>query len=179
MDLFIVLLILHALWMLNWSIRHPQLYQQSQNCLRLRNHLFHPPQEDHRQQSHHMLVPITNEDKKKQKLPLIMKRTHNVISSSNECINRDVDWVELLNILVQKRRYIQRQKKLMILIRFVPPTRRSHCRRFTRGLDSLSNNMVNCSTDDTKIVKHLNLNNSVVQDMVISLKVRMHRNEIL
>ena len=179
MDLFIVLLILHALWMLNWSIRHPQLYQQSQNCLRLRNHLFHPPQEDHRQQNHHMLVPITNEDKKKQKLPLIMKRTHNVISSSNECINRDVDWVELLNILVQKRRYSQRQKKLMILIRFVPPTRRSHCRRFTRGLDSLSNNMVKCSTDDTKIVKHLNLNNSVVQDMVISLKVRMHRNEIL
>ena len=112
-------------------------------------------------------------------IQLIMKRTHNVISSSNECINRDVDWVELLNILVQKRRYSQRQKKLMILIRFVPPTRRSHCRRFTRGLDSLSNNMVKCSTDDTKIVKHLNLNNSVVQDMVISLKVRMHRNEIL
>ena len=152
MDLFIVLLILHALWMLNWSLSLPQLYQQSQNCQRLRKHLFHPSEENYRQQSHHMSVPITNEDKKNQKLPLIIKRTHNVISSSNDCTNRKADWVELLKMLVQMHRYIQGLKKLMLLIRFVPHTRKRHCRRFADGLDSLSNNILKCNTDDTKMV---------------------------
>ena len=82
-------------------------------------------------------------------------------------------------MLIQKRRYIQGLKKLMLLIRFVPLTRKRHCRRFADGLDSLSNDISKCNTDDTNIVRHLNLNDSVVQNMAISLKIRMHRNKIL
>ena len=179
MDLFIVLLILHVLWMLNWSICLPQQYHRFMKRQNLLDHPSHHRHQDLLQPCHLQSMPMTSKKNQKQKTKLNLGRRHNVVSSNKKIINRKVERTKMLKELLYKHRSIQGLKKLMTLIRLITPVRTRHHQRSSDELDLLLNNKLQCIKTGINTVKHLKLKDSVLQHKATSLMLQTHKNKTL
>lgn len=179
MDLFIVLLILHVLWMLNWSICLPQQYHQYMKRQNLLDHPHHHLQQDLLQPCNPKSMPMTSEKNQKQIPLLTLRRRHNVVSSNKKTINRKVEGTKMLKQLLHKHRSIQGLKKSMKLIRLITPVRKCHCPRSPDKLDLLLNNELQSIKSGINTVKHLKSKDSAVQHKAISLILHTHKNKTL
>ena len=176
MDLFIVLLILHVLLMLNWSICLPQQPHLSLKPQDLIHHPYHRQQEDYQLQNTRSLHPLTN-NIEKQSSPPEIKRRHKMISSNNNSTPGKLEETKMLNERSEKHRFVIGLEKLVKLIRFITPTRCRQWRKIVIKLDSLPYKLLQCIKSVTNVPKHLILKKSVVeQEVGITVPIQTHRN---
>ena len=179
MDLFIVLLILHVLWMLNWSICLPQQYHQYMKRQNLQHHPSYHRQQDLLHPCHLISIPMTSKKNQNQEPPMTLERTHNVVSSNTKIINRKVEGMRMLKELLHKYRFIQGVKKLMTIIRLKIPVRTRLYQRSPDKMDLISNKKLQCIKSGMNTVKHLMLKDSVAQYIATSQMLQTHKNKTL
>ena len=175
MDLFIVLLILHVLLMLNWSIYLPQQHHLSLKRQDLRHHPHRCQPEDCQLTKIQSSHPLTN--KNMVRSPPDIKRKHKMTSCSNNSTTGKLEVRKILNKRSEKQRVaVLGLEKLVKLIRFITPTRCRQWRMNANTLDMLPSNVLQCIKSARNLAQHLKLNYSDVEQKVGTiLMIQTHR----